>query len=319
MGAGAAPRHSPGLTWRSAVARYSDVIRETIMKQDVRFVSHGAELRGNLFRPEGEVRALAVTTGPLTSVKEQAAGAYAEALSRRGFAALAFDHRTFGESEGLPRQVENPLAKAEDVSAAADFLLRISEFRGLKVYGVGVCAGGGYMARAVADDGRFAGFAGIAGVYPDVNQTRAWMGDGYQKALDRAQKALEAYQATGVAETIPAVAADNGDVAMPLTEAYEYYGTPRGAVPNYVNGFAVQSRLYTLPFDVQGLAADIKAPSIVVHSEHALMPALARAFYARLTAPKSELWLESQGQIDFYDDPRLIDAASDAVAGFFGV
>jgi len=289
------------------------------MKQDVRFVGHGAELRGHLFWPEGEVKALAVTTGPLTSVKEQAAGAYAEALSKRGMAALAFDHRTFGESEGMPRQLENPLAKAEDVSAAVDFLQRMPEFKDLKIYGVGVCAGGGYMARAVADDDRFAGFAGIAGVYPDATQTRAWMGDGYQKAIDRAQRALETYEATGVAETIPAVAADNGDVAMPLTEAYEYYGTPRGSVPNYVNGFAVQSRLYTLPFDVQGLAADISVPTIMVHSEKALMPALARAFYAKLTVPKSEIWLASQGQIDFYDDPMLIGAASDAVTAFFGL
>jgi len=288
------------------------------MKQDVRFVSHGVELRGNLFHPDGEVKALAVTTGPLTSVKEQAAGAYAEALSKRGFAALAFDHRTFGESEGMPRQLENPLAKAEDVSAAVDFLLRIPEFSGLKVYGVGVCAGGGYMARAVADDPRFAGFAGVAGVYPDAAQTRSWMGERYQAAIERAKRAMDVYEATGVAETIPAVAADNGDVAMPLTEAYEYYGTSRGAVPNYVNGFAVQSRLYTLPFDVQGLAADISIPTIVIHSEKALMPALAKAFYAKLTAPKAERWLISQGQIDFYDDPRLIGAASDAVVEFFG-
>lgn len=289
------------------------------MKQDVRFFSHGTEVCGNLYRPDGAVRALAVTTGPLTSVKEQAAGAYAEAMSRRGFAALAFDHRTFGESGGVPRQLENPLAKAEDIRAAVDFLLGVAEFKGLKVYGMGICAGGGYMAQAVADDGRFAGFAGIAGVYPDVAQTRAWMGEGYQKAIDRAQHAKAVFEATGVAETIPAVAADNGDVAMPLTEAYAYYGTPRGAVPNYVNGFAVQSRLHTLPFDAQGRAADIKAPTIVIHSEKALMPALARAFYAKIVAPKAELWLESQGQIDFYDDPRLIDAASDAAAAFFGL
>jgi hypothetical protein len=34
-------------------------------------------------------------------------------------------------------------------------------------------------------------------------------------------------------EAIPAVAPDGGDVAMPLPEAYEFYGTPRGQVANY--------------------------------------------------------------------------------------
>jgi hypothetical protein len=31
-------------------------------------------------------------------------------------------------------------------------------------------------------------------------------------------------------------------------------------------------------------------------------------------SPKRELWLTSQGQIDFYDDPKLIAPAADAVA-----
>jgi hypothetical protein len=54
-----------------------------------------------------------------------------------------------------------------------------------------------------------------------------------------------------------------------------------------------------------------------VHSENALSPDLAHEFFARLDVPKSELWLESQGQIDFYDDPSLIGPASDAIARFF--
>jgi quinol monooxygenase YgiN len=36
------------------------------------------------------------------------------------------------------------------------------------------------------------------------------------------------------------------------------------------------------------------------------------------STPKHELWLQSQGQIDFYDDPRLISPAADAVAAFLG-
>jgi hypothetical protein len=144
------------------------------------------------------------------------------------------------------------------------------------------------------------------------------MGDRYQAAIDRAEAAEKRWRETGLAETIPAVGPDNGDVAMPLTEAYEFYGTSRGAVPNYVNGFAVQSRAYTLPFDVQSIAAGISAPTLVVHAEKALLPVLAHRFYAALTVPKQELWLQSQGQIDFYDDPTLIDSAATAIDRFFG-
>jgi hypothetical protein len=100
---------------------------------------------------------------------------------------------------------------------------------------------------------------------------------------------------------------------MPLREAYEYYGTPRGAVDNYTNAFAVQSFAHTTQFDAQEAAARIRVPFLLVHSEHALAPPLAEQFYAAVRAPKADLWLESRGQIDFYDDPSLIEPVADAI------
>lgn len=143
------------------------------------------------------------------------------------------------------------------------------------------------------------------------------MGDAYDARIERGRAAERRWRETGEAETIPAVAPDGGDVAMPLREAYEFYGTPRGQVRNYVNGYAVQSLAYSLPFDVRGAADTIEAPVLVVHSEQALAPGLAREFYAAVRSPKRDLWLRSEGQIDFYDDPRLVGPAADAVAGFF--
>jgi uncharacterized protein len=98
----------------------------------------GDRLAGTLYLPPA---AVVITTGPLTSVKEQAAGAYAAALARRGFAALAFDHRTFGESEGTPRQLEEPLGPATGhpmaFGAAGSILCLIAlDMR----FGAGVCS-----------------------------------------------------------------------------------------------------------------------------------------------------------------------------------
>jgi hypothetical protein len=58
-------------------------------------------------------------------------------------------------------------------------------------------------------------------------------------------------------------------------------------------------------------------PTLVVHSENALVPSLARKFIDRLTSPHEEIWLRSVGQIDFYDDPGLIGEAADAIDRFF--
>lgn len=289
---------------------------QSMTKARFEFQSEGDSVIGDLFVPPAEPAGVVIAVGPLTSVKEQAAGTYARAMAERGYAALAFDYRYFGESQGTPRQFENPEANIVDIRNAASALLGDARLAGLPVYGLGVCFGAGPMVRAVADDERFAAFAGVAGVYTNIEQTKAGMGAAYDVAIDRGRAAERAWRETGNSETIPAVAPEGGDVAMPLREAYDFYGTPRGEVPNYVNGYAVQSFAYSLPFDARSAADDIHVPVLVVHSENALVPELARAFYAAVRAPKQQLWLRSEGQIDFYDDPKLIRPTADAVADF---
>jgi fermentation-respiration switch protein FrsA (DUF1100 family) len=284
---------------------------ERVSKTRFTFQSEGETLVGDLFLPaDGEPAGVLVAVGPLTSVKEQAGGTYAQAMAERGHAALAFDYRYFGESGGQPRQFESPEANIEDIKSAATALLADDRLKDLPLGGLGICFGAGPMVRAVAEDPRFRAFAGVAGVYTDNAKTIARMGDAYQASIDRGRAAERRWRETGEAETIPAV-------AMPLREAYEFYGTPRGQVPNYVNGYAVQSLAHSLPFDVRGAADALDVPVLVVHSETALVPDLAHAFYSAVQSPKRELWLDSQGQIDFYDDPKLINPAADAVVVSF--
>ena len=278
------------------------------------FDSSGSRVLGQLHRPAGDASGVVVLTGPLTSVKEQATGAYARELAARGFAALAFDHRHFGESEGQPRQLENPLEKVEDIRAAA--LALKNRMPGLPLFALGVCAGAGYMARAVAEHREFVAFAAVAGYYSAADDASIAAA---APALARAQAAQRRWLERGEPTTIPAVARESGDVAMPLREAFEYYGTARGAVPNYVNEYAVQSGIWTIPFNVQGDAARITAPFLLIHSEKALAPTLARRFFAAVTSRREQMWLESRGQIDFYDDPVLIGTACDAIARWFAI
>jgi pimeloyl-ACP methyl ester carboxylesterase len=259
-------------------------------------------LVGHLYKPAGAVRAIAVLTGPLTSVKEQATGQWAKALSANGIAAIAFDHRYFGQSGGLPRQLENPEAKIADIRAALAALREKTSWGGLPALAVGICAGAGYMAQCVAREPGFRAFIAIAGYYSEVTLADR---ETMTPMRERALHAQRRWELTGVAETIPAVGPDNGDVAMPLSEAYAYYGTSRGAVPNYTNGFAVQSRVHTLDFDALSAAKNIEVPTLLIHSERALAPSLARRFQGDLNDVTAK-WLASQGQIDFYDDPALI-------------
>ncbi len=292
------------------------ILASMVAEHRISFDVGGCNVVGVLRVPDGPgPHPALVCDGPLTSVKEQVAGHYAQALANRGFVTLALDHRYFGESGGQPRQLEDPKQKVEDVRAGLDFLAARPEVDGDKLGAVGVCAGAGYLSRAVADDKRIGAFGTVAGFFHDNAMQRKWMGERYEAALARAKAARETYETTGQSEQIPAVG--KGDVAMPLDEAFTYYGTERGAVANYTNAFAVMSREHTLPWDAMAAAPKINVPTLMIHSEKALAPALARAFFAKLAGEKRERWVESEGQIDFYDRPERIEPAADALAEHF--
>jgi len=256
-----------------------------------------------------------VFAGPLTSVKEQATGNYAVAMAARGFVTLTFDHRHFGESEGFPRQYEHPGRKVDDFRGAFGFLESRPEVDSGRIGAVGICAGAGYLAPAVAGDDRVKAWGAVAGFFHDAPQQREWLGDDYEPTLERAVAAREEFEDTGEAQVIPAVG--DGEVAIPLAEAFEYYGTARGGGPSYVNEFALMSREHTLQWDAQSSAYDITVPTIVVHSESALAPGLARKFFAALGGLKEQVWIESKGHIDFYDEPTRIGSAADHLTRHF--
>jgi fermentation-respiration switch protein FrsA (DUF1100 family) len=283
---------------------------------DVHFPQGAEVLRGNLFLPGDAPIAAITATGPLTSVKEQVVTNYARLLSGMGYAVLAFDHSHFGASTGLPRQFESPFEKVVDIRASIDFLNEHESTRGLPVLGLGVCAGAGYMAQAVASDPRFRGFAGVAGYYADAALTRKSMGSRFDEAIAAARAARVEYEHSGAARCIPAVGLD-GEVAMPLRDAYEYYSSSRGAVPTYINAFAVQSREQTLNFDAQSAASLISVPTLLVHSPHALAPSLAEKFYESLRPPKEIIWNDAPKQTAFYDDPQVLSSVCAQVQRFF--
>jgi uncharacterized protein len=284
------------------------------VRQRVFFEVDGVPVVGDLYLPAADAPHRAVVVaGPMTSVKEQVTGVYACALAQRGFAALALDHRHYGESGGLPRQYELWMDKVHDLRVAVDWLATRSDIDASKVGLVGVCLGAGYAAWASVGHPRVRALGAVAGYYRDPTELREKDPVGFRDKVEAGRAAREHFEATGELWTIPAVALE-GDAAMTLPDTYDYYATRRAAVPNYRNELAVMSREHFLPFDVQAAGVEVTAPLAMVHSEKALSPAWARRFYDRVRAPKSLHWLESNNQVDFYDDPRLVRAASDHIA-----
>src|SRR6478672_8600929 len=107
--------------------RMGGAMRENraVRAQRVRFGSPSEVLVGDIHLPgplDGARRPAVVVAGAWATVKEQMAAAYAREMAARGYLALAFDFRSWGESGGQPRSMEDPHAKSADIVAAAEFL-----------------------------------------------------------------------------------------------------------------------------------------------------------------------------------------------------
>jgi uncharacterized protein len=287
----------------------------------VTFQSGGQTLVGQLYIP-AQVSAAkpgeaAVVTGAWMTVKEQMAGRYAQELAQRGIVALAFDFRSWGESGGQPRAMENPKAKTEDIKAAVDFLASRAEVNKNKIGGLGVCASAGYMAQAAVEQPKLRSVALVAPWLHDKAIVDAVYG-GEQSVNGLIQASREAsakYKSTGQATLL--TAASTTDKTSVMYQIPYYTETDRGMIPQWNNKFNVASWEGWLTLDAMPTAAKLKAPLLMIHSEAAAIPQGARQFYANVTSPKSQIWLDGVNQFDFYDRAQPVKQSADAVAAHF--
>jgi hypothetical protein len=132
----------------------------------VTFQSEGETLVGNLYLPTnykpGDKLPAVVVTGAWMTIKEQMPGLYAQKLADRGFTALAFDFRSWGESGGKLRNFESPTDKIADIKNAVSFLQTVDAADPKRIAGLGICASAGYMAVATAEDSRIQSFITVA-------------------------------------------------------------------------------------------------------------------------------------------------------------
>lgn len=287
----------------------------------VTFHSEGETLVGHLhlpasYRPGDRLPAVLVG-GSWTTVKEQMADLYARRLAERGFAALSFDYRFWGESGGRPRQYESPEAKIADVVHAAEFLGSLDAVDPERVGGLAICASAGYFAHAIARGAKLHSFATVAAWLHDPGTVGQFYGgdEGVERRVALGRAARETFERTGDADYVPAQSEADPDAAMffPI----DYYTSPaRGKVPAWTNRFAVMSWPEWLQFDAISPAPRITVPYLAVHSDQSALPDNLRRFHAAVAGPKTLVWTEGE-QTQFYDLDPYVGRAVDAVAGHF--
>lgn len=284
------------------------------------FHSQGVPLLGRFLRDTDDLtirQPAIIVTGSWLTVKEQMPFTYARRLAALGYTAFIFDFAGFGQSQGVPRQAEMPLRKIGDIQAAAAFIGTQSFVDADAIGHLAICASAQYALRALALNTAIKSFASVAGWYHDAASVAPFYGEaeGVKLRLKRAQDAVERFTATGEVTIVPAYEDGNDRAGMFFPLDY-YARAERGAVPSWTNEMAEMSWLYWLTFDGLSAADWVETPTLLVHGDGCVFPDHVRQIHSRLKGEKRLAWLDG-GQVDFYDQPDLVDAAMAEVDPWF--
>ncbi len=293
--------------------------KSEVKMKKVEFNSEGAKLVGNLFYPknydEGRTYPAVVVSGSWTTVKEQMAGLYAEKLADEGFVTLAFDFRNFGESEGEPRFYESPGMKKVDVENAVSFLEGLSEVDNQRIGAFGVCAGAMYTLMAASEDDRIKSVVTTASWLHDAEAVKLFYGgeEGVNSKIEAAQNAKREYAENGTVQYIPSISTEDESAAM--FGPYDYYLNPeRGAIPEWSNDkFAVMSWEDWLTTDPMPTADKLSQPTLMIHSDGAVLPQYTKNYFDRVASEDKELyWMETElespyHQFSYYDQDSEVN------------
>ncbi len=283
-----------------------------IMKK-VTFKSGGLDLVGDLYLPanfeEGKQYPAVPILGPMTYAKEQAPTEYAKRFAERGYVALAFDPRFRGESAGLPRELEDPIAKVEDAKAAAKYLASLSMVNDKQIVGFAVCQGSSEMLRAVSEDDIFKGLVTVAGHYRDRKGDIQWMAteEALEERIAEGKVALNTFKQTGEVVNVPAVDQTRMDVGMPGKFVWDWYHawSDNGI---WVNNYPKMSDALLFEYESLTAAQKLDKPYLMIHSDNSFLPDAAKRQFEAVPATMKKLqWEGETGHLQYYDDPEILD------------
>ncbi len=297
-----------------------NTFKENSEMKKVTFKRDDLTLVGNLYLPrdfdENKKYPSVIVGGSLTSVKEQMAGTYAAKLAGQGILSLAFDYSHYGESDGLPRQFEDPEVKLKDMEAAVTYLLSLPYVE--QVGALGVCTSGGNVAYLAEGDSRVGAIVTVAAWLPNEEVLPLLYGsaENVENLKNRGEQALNLYNSTGKNELI--LAYSNTDKTASHFGPMEYYMdmSRGGGVKQWENSFSVISWPTWLAFDPMSKAQNISTPVMVIHSDGSALPDNAKTFYEKLTGEKELIWLDGY-HFDFYDQEKQVKSAVENASDFF--
>lgn len=299
--------------------------------KNVSFQNGSVKMAANLYYPPNydstKKYPAIVVSHPWGGVKEQTSGLYAQQLAKHGFITLAYDASHYGESEGLPRDLENPADRVQDIRSAVGYLSSLPQVDAARIGALGICAGGGYTLHEAQNDLRVKAVAGVV-PYDIGDATRNGIEGLPVSAADRL-KLMQSVdeqlnkEAAGapllVQNLLPARDTVNASTPNFVREATDYYLTSRGSHPNAKNRYVVTSPgLHMAYYPLEHMNQVSPRPVLLIAGEKAETRKFSQQAYDNAEQPKELVIIPGASHFDLYDKAQFVNPAVDKLAEFYG-
>jgi fermentation-respiration switch protein FrsA (DUF1100 family) len=216
--------------------------------------------------------------------------------------------------------------RLRDLQAAVSYLrTRTDLVVPSRIAAFGASAGATVALVLAGYDPRITAFVGACGGYFNPRLMRDALGEDYDQQRLEAAAELQRYHATGDLTYMPVVTPDGAGAFLAgvdpyPTEAFDYYGTERGASDRFENRVTTISRWTLLTYDCLSPAAFLgwRAGLLLAGTDDVYVPrAGTQEAYRLLTGPKELVMVDGANHTDFYDNVPVIATVMDATLAWF--
>ncbi|EPE4851395.1 alpha/beta hydrolase [Yersinia enterocolitica] len=295
----------------------------------VKYDLHGIQIAANVYTPANYDPAkkypAVVVAHPNGGVKEQVAGLYAQSLAEHGYITITADAAYQGASGGMPRNVDKPANRIEDIHGMADYISQYPGVDTTRIGLLGICGGGGYSLKAAQTDKRFKALATLSMFDSGLVRRNGYQDSQLSTIQERLKQASDARAkevATGeITYTGDAQLTDEQIAKLPFDlyrQGFEYYGKTH-AHPNSTFRYTLSSLLDLMSFDAQSNMDLINQPLLMIAGTKADSRYMTESAFKKATGTQNkELFLiDGATHIETYWVPRYVDQAMSKIDNFF--
>lgn len=315
------------LTYDGAI---TENVKGKVNIHPVTYKLNGIDISANVYTPANydpsNKYPAVVVAHPNGGVKEQVAGLYAERLAEQGYITIAADAAYQGDSGGMPRNVDKPSNRIEDIHGMADFITQYAGVDAARLGLLGICGGGGYSLKAAQTDKRFKAVATLSMFNSGRVRRNGYMDSQVSTIQERLKQASDARaQEAAGGEIIYAAdtkLTDEQIAKLPFDlyrQGFEYYWKTH-AHPNSTFRYTMSSLLDLMNFDAASNMDLINQPLLMMAGNKAdSLYMTLDAFKEAHKSKNKELFLiEGATHIETYWKPQYVNQAMGKLTQFFG-